>query len=198
MHSITLVQIIALHQLPEGLLAFSIYKKPVKSMLYGLITSYLFYKIAATIIQSKLLLVKRRKKRTFPWYSWCAYERCCRKYNPDDLDQTIIEEYVKLDPEMRNAIKILIKKILKSTGIKIPVLHFFSQKNSLHILEYSFQLLVVTYASQHLCDVLNIAFVTHLPSHMQKHPFETPNSIIHCFLKESNQKTNFRSCYVIP
>lgn len=35
------------------------------------------------------------------------------KYNLDDLDQTIIEEYVKLDPEMRNAIKILIKNILK-------------------------------------------------------------------------------------
>lgn len=35
------------------------------------------------------------------------------RYNLDELDQTIIEEYVKLDPEMRNAIKVLIKNILK-------------------------------------------------------------------------------------
>lgn len=38
------------------------------------------------------------------------------KYNLDGLDRAIVEEYVKLDPEMRQAIKRLIENIIKNRG----------------------------------------------------------------------------------
>lgn len=37
------------------------------------------------------------------------------EYKLDDMDREIIEEYVKLDPDMRKAIKLLIQNIVKKT-----------------------------------------------------------------------------------
>lgn len=37
------------------------------------------------------------------------------EYNLDDLDREIIEQYIKLEPQMRNSIKVLIKNIVKNT-----------------------------------------------------------------------------------
>lgn len=36
-----------------------------------------------------------------------------QEYKLDNMDREIIEEYIKLDPEVRNAIKIYLKKLLK-------------------------------------------------------------------------------------
>ena len=37
------------------------------------------------------------------------------EYNLDDLDREIIEQYIKLEPHMRDSIKRLIKNIVKNT-----------------------------------------------------------------------------------
>lgn len=37
------------------------------------------------------------------------------EYNLDGLDREIVEQYIKLDPQMRNSIKQLIKNIVKNT-----------------------------------------------------------------------------------